>query len=129
MKTIVYFDGVCGLCNASVNFLIVRDREGRLHYAPLQGATALSLPIEDRESLNSLVVATPQGLLRRSDGVVYLLKQLPGVWPMVGRLLGLIPRFLRDFGYRVVSRYRYRLFGKHDTCRLPTPEERDRFLP
>ncbi|RLS57584.1 MAG: DUF393 domain-containing protein [Planctomycetota bacterium] len=129
-QTIVFFDGVCGLCNSTVQFLLTRDRAGQLLFAPLQGETAATrVPLDDRETLNTLVVATPQGMLRQSDAVVHLLRQLPGWWPCCGVLIRIIPRFLRDAGYRFVSRNRYRWFGQHETCRLPTPEERHRFLP
>ena len=67
-------------------------------------------------------------MVRRSSAVVGLLRQLGGPWRVVGTLLWLVPRPLRDVGYRVVARSRYRIFGRQDTCRVPTPWERERFL-
>lgn len=127
---IVFFDGVCGFCNASVNFVLKRDSAGKMRFAPLQGVTASQLlPTEDRESLSSLVLWTPTGLYRKTSAIVRILWHLDGLWPILGTLLWLIPRPLRNCGYNLVARFRYRIFGKRETCRMPTPEERDRFLP
>lgn len=127
---IVYFDGVCGLCNRSVDFILRRDQQARFQFAPLQGETAASrLPEADRRQLSSLVLETPQGLFRRSSAVVRILRRLGGVWWLAGSLLWLIPRPLRDCCYSLVAGNRYRLFGQKETCRLPTPEEAGRLLP
>lgn len=127
---ILFFDGVCGLCNASVDALRKRDRSGVLRFAPLQGETASRLlPQDDIRGLKSLVLVDSAGVHRRSAAVVCVLRHLGGRYRFYGALLRIIPRPLRDLGYRVVSRLRYRLFGKKETCRLPTPQEREQFLP
>lgn len=127
---VVYFDGVCGLCNSSVNFILARDTRGRFRLAPLQGETARrELPAEDIERLDTLVLQSSTRTFRRSAAVVRILWGLPGIWPCLGLLLWLIPGPLRDVGYRIVSANRLSWFGKRETCRLPTPEERERFLP
>jgi predicted DCC family thiol-disulfide oxidoreductase YuxK len=129
-RRIVFFDGVCGFCNAWVDFLIIRDPDGQLAFAPLQGETARQLlPDADRERLHSLVLWTPQRAYRKSAAVVRILWRLGGVWRLLAGLLWLIPLPLRNLGYDVVARNRYRLFGKKETCRMPTPAERTRFLP
>ena len=129
-QSIVFFDGVCGLCNVSVDFILARDTHQRFRFAPLQGETALQeLPSGDREQLDTLVLLTERGTYRRTAAVVRILWRLPGVWPILGALLWVIPGPLRDLGYRIVSANRLRWFGKKETCRLPTPEERERFLP
>jgi len=127
---IVYFDGVCGFCNASVNFLMRHDPHGKLVFAPLQGETARErLPPEDLANLNSMVVSVGEETYRRSAGVVRVLWGLGGIWGLLGTLLWLIPLPIREGGYRVFARNRYRFFGKHESCRLPLPEERERILP
>lgn len=127
---VVFFDGVCGLCNVSVDFILARDTHQRFRFAPLQGDTARQkLPSADRERLDTLVLLTEQGTYRRSAAVVRILWRLPGAWPVLGALLWVIPGPLRDMGYRIVSANRLRWFGKKESCRLPTPEERERFLP
>jgi predicted DCC family thiol-disulfide oxidoreductase YuxK len=128
--SIVYFDGVCGMCNRTVDFVLCRDRPGRFQFAPLQGETAAArLSVEDRQGLSTLVLETPRGLFRRSSAVVGILRGLGGFWWLVGSLFWLVPRPLRDLGYRLVANNRYRLFGRKETCRLPTPEETGRLLP
>ena len=67
-------------------------------------------------------------MLARSDAVIFVLKQLGGFWGLIGFVLQFKPRFLRDWGYRVVARNRYRVFGRSETCFLPSPENLDRFL-
>ena len=125
---VVFFDGVCGLCNRFVDFLLRRDASGVLHFAPLQGETAASLPAEFRE-LDTVVFRDGERTLVRSTAVAAILRRLGGVWRLVGGALWLIPRPLRDFGYRVVAANRIRLFGERETCRMPTPEEAGRLLP
>ncbi len=128
--TIVYFDGVCGFCNRTVDFLLRRDRQARLRFSPLQGETAKGhLSEGDRVNLNSLVVSQGEATYRRSAAVVRILWELPGLWPLAGWSLWLIPKPLRDLGYGVFARLRYRLFGRLETCRLPQPGEAERFLP
>ena len=130
LENIVFFDGVCGLCNVSVDFILARDTHQRFRFAPLQGETARqALPSADRERLDTLVLLTASGTYRRSAAVVRILWRLPGVWPILGALLWVIPGPLRDLGYRIVSANRLRWFGQKETCRLPTPEERERFPP
>lgn len=127
---LLFFDGVCGLCNRTVDFLLPRDRKQRIWFAPLQGETARrELSAEDVTDLNTIVLKTPQALYKRSAAVVRLLWLLGGGWSVCGTLLWLIPWPLRDLGYRLVSLSRYRLFGKRETCRIPTEAERSRFLP
>jgi predicted DCC family thiol-disulfide oxidoreductase YuxK len=128
-KAIVFYDGVCGLCSHTVSFLLKRDRHRRLHYAPLQGTTAEhSIPEDIREKLDTLVYAQDGRVHYRSAAVARILMHIGGIWKVLGFALWLVPLPIRDSGYRIVSRMRYRLFGKHEVCRLPTLEERNRFL-
>jgi len=127
---ILFFDGLCGLCNSSVDFVMKRDTRDVFRYAPLQGDTAAEhLAERDREDLDSVVLKTADGLYRHTSAVVRILWKLPGIWPFLGTLLWLIPRPIRNVGYRLVAKNRYRFFGKKETCRLPTPEEIGRLLP
>ena len=127
---VFFFDGVCGLCNAAVDFLIARDPAGRLRFAPLQGETAAAvLPESDRECLKSLVLLDDAGATRRSAAVVRALGHLGGVWSLASWGLWLVPGPVRDLGYRAVAKTRYAIWGKKESCRLPSAEERGRFLP
>lgn len=127
---IVYFDGVCGLCNAFVDFLLRIDTYNRMKFAPLQGETArLHLPEEDRQQLGSVVFQRGPQTWRHSAAVVRILLTAGGLWALAGALIWLIPAPLRNLGYRFIAVRRYRMFGKKETCRLPTPAERAKFLP
>jgi len=129
-QDVVFFDGVCGLCNYSVDFILSRDHKHLFRFAPLQGETARQqLSAEELQRRDTLVLRTKSAIYRRSAAVVRILWELPGIWPCLGWCLWLVPLPLRDLGYRVVSANRLSLFGQKETCRLPTPEERDRFLP
>ena len=126
---IVFFDGVCGLCNHSVNWMLARDPERKLRFAPLQGTTAgQTLDSEIRNRLDTLVFVCNGETFTRTAAVSRILMTLGGRWKILGGLLWIVPSPIRDLGYRIVSRLRYRLFGKHDSCRLPTPQERAVFL-
>lgn len=134
---VLLFDGDCGLCNRLVRLLLRLDRTARLRFAPLQGPAAQAflrsrgLPTTDFDSL----VFIPDWLRRdtsvfllRSDGVIAALRITgrPGSW--LAALLGCLPARWRDAGYRVVGRWRYRLFGPWRPRPLPHPEWSARFL-
>ncbi|MFO0976275.1 MAG: DCC1-like thiol-disulfide oxidoreductase family protein [Planctomycetaceae bacterium] len=128
-SNILFFDGVCGFCNHTVNWIMLRDRSHRIQFAPLQGTTAEKIvPTDLRQNLSTLVFHTPQGDFIRTAAVCRILMTLGGIWWLLGSLLWLIPFPLRDLGYRFIAKIRYRLFGKHESCRIPTAEERSRFL-
>lgn len=132
---IVLYDGVCGLCNRLVQFLLKRDTHDRFRFASLQSEFANNvLPQHglDPQDLDTVYVVRDYGqpderLLARSDAILFMLMQLGGFWKVmgVGRAL---PRAFRDMVYRVVARNRYRVFGKHESCMLPEREHRNKFL-
>lgn len=128
-RPILFFDGVCGLCNRFVDFVLKYDRHGRVAFAPLQGSTAAaSLPDDLVRGLDTVVFLDGDRCQTRSSAIVRIFWRLGGAWSFLGTLLWLIPKPIRDVGYKIVARSRYRLFGQKETCRLPTPEERARFL-
>ena len=127
---IVFFDGVCGLCDMTVTRLLKMDRRGKLKFAPLQGETARQfLEPRDIQELKSLIYFDGRGPVRASTAVVRILWQLGGIWRFVSCNLWMIPLPLRNWGYGFVARRRYDWFGKKESCRLPQPGEMDRFLP
>ncbi|GAB4149129.1 MAG: thiol-disulfide oxidoreductase DCC family protein [Planctomycetaceae bacterium] len=126
----IYFDGVCGLCNRSIDFVLPRDRDKIFRFSPLQGETARKqLKPSDTERLGSIILQEGKQVYRHSTAVVRILRKLGGVWAFLAVLLWVIPWPVRHVGYKIVAACRYRLFGKKETCRMPTPEERERFLP
>jgi predicted DCC family thiol-disulfide oxidoreductase YuxK len=126
---IVFFDGVCGLCNASVDRLLKWDHRGVLRFAPLQGLTAAQLlPAERINDLDSFVLLDDRGMHLRSDAALRAVAHLGGGWRLANALR-VVPAFLRDAVYGRIARNRYRWFGRRDACRLPLPNEQERFLP
>jgi predicted DCC family thiol-disulfide oxidoreductase YuxK len=131
---LVLYDGVCGFCDASVRWLLARDERGRFRFAPLQGAAAAALRErhpEIADSLDSIAyVDAGDGSERvhlRSDAVFRILAELDRPWRWLA-MLRWLPRPLTETGYRIFARLRYRVFGRLDQCREPTPAERQRFL-
>lgn len=125
-KPTVFFDGHCNLCNGFVDFVI--NRTHALVFAPLQGSTAKQkLPEPLTKELETLVLLWEEKIYLQSDAVIRIAWIMGGPWKLLAIAL-ILPRWLRDFFYRFVAKRRYIWFGKRDTCRLPTPEERALFL-
>jgi predicted DCC family thiol-disulfide oxidoreductase YuxK len=126
---IVFFDGVCGLCNRYVDWLLRHDSKQRLRFAPLQGETAMRLVPESLRQQMGTLVLWQNGRRHLRTAAVCRILMILGGWPRcLGALLWLVPWPLRDLGYRLVARNRYRIFGRHETCRMPGPHERAAFL-
>ena len=134
-KPIVLYDGVCGLCNRLNQFLLKRDPHDRFRFASLQSEFARALLARhgaDSRDLNTFYVVIDHGepserVLDRSDGIIYMLTQLGGLWSLAGAAK-ILPKALRDGMYRIVARNRYRVFGKHESCMMPDPLHRHKFL-
>lgn len=130
MGATVLFDGVCNFCNASVNFIIERDKAGYFRFAPLQSETGEGLIAEhgiDTSSTDSIIVVENEKAYTHSSAALRIAKRLDGIWSWSYVFIA-VPKPIRDFCYKLFARYRYRLFGKQDTCMMPTPEIRARFL-
>jgi len=127
---IILFDGVCNFCNFWVNFAIKRDRKKKLKFTPLQGQTALQLlpayPFH-LSSLRSVVLIDGDRAWTQSSAALRICKYLDGGWKLFYGLI-IIPKFIRDFFYNIIARNRYKWFGKKESCMVPTPELRERFL-
>ena len=129
-RPVVFFDGECGLCDSWVSFVLARDKRRKFRFGTLQGMTARDwLHLAPDANLDSLAFADGHGIHRKSEAVWRIFRRLGGKWRAIGFALRLIPRPIRDGGYDFIARRRYRWFGKKETCRLPTPEERERFVP
>ena len=134
-RTVVFYDGHCGLCDRFVHFLLARDADGRLRFATLQGAVARRelQPQHDPGKVDTVLVVADFGgprhrVLTRSRAVLHALSQLGGAWKALATVGGVVPARLADVIYGFVAARRYRIFGRHDVCPLPRPEWRDRFL-
>lgn len=130
MSAIVLFDGICNFCNGSVNFLIERDRENYFKFAPLQSGVGQELLKKhkiDPAEIDSVILIEDGAAYMHSTAALRIAKRLPGLWSMLYSFI-IVPRFMRDFFYKLFAKNRYRLFGKQDACMMPTPEIREKFL-
>jgi predicted DCC family thiol-disulfide oxidoreductase YuxK len=136
MHPILLYDGVCGLCNRFVQFILRRDRNAIFRFASLQSPVAAG--ILARHGVNPTALDTvyvvlnhdlsDESMLSRSDAALFVLKQLPGFWRPIASFLQLLPRFLRDPAYNLVARHRYRIFGRSEACTMPSDADHTRFL-
>lgn len=134
-SAIMLYDGVCGLCNRFVKLVLTYDHSKRFMFASLQSDFAyrlLSKYGSDPRDLNSLYVIADYGLpteklLSKARAAIFAFAQLGGLWRLTN-LLNLLPEFLLNAGYRLIASSRYRLFGKYDSCLMPAPQLKERFI-
>ncbi len=140
-RLLVIYDGYCGFCNSSIRWFLRRDIRDRLRFAPSNAPTVAGLlashqspasqsaPIPDSILVVRDAGKSTQQIFENSDAVIVMLAELPtSPWPAAGTLLRSIPRPLRDLAYRIIARWRYKIWGHYDTCPIPTPEEHAHFL-
>jgi predicted DCC family thiol-disulfide oxidoreductase YuxK len=127
---VILFDGVCNLCNRSVQFIIKRDKKKQFLFASLQGKTGgellkkFDLPAN---VFNSFILIEGENIYSRSTAALRIAKQLGGGWKLLYGFM-ILPRFIRDAIYNLIAKNRYKWFGKRDECMIPTPELKERFL-
>jgi predicted DCC family thiol-disulfide oxidoreductase YuxK len=129
-EPILLFDGVCNFCNFGVNIVLSRDLAGRVRFAAMQSDPGLGLLRKlgrSEQDYDTFIVIDGAQILDKSSAALHLASYLPWPWPLF-RVLLVVPRRLRDRLYDLVARNRYRLMGRRETCRIPTAEERSRFL-
>lgn len=134
-RHLVLYDGVCGLCNGLVGFLIPRDKRDRFRFAPIQASMAREILEgygKDPTDLDTFYLVVDydthqRRLLQKARAALFVLKELGGLWRGTA-LLRVLPARLLDSGYDFIARNRYRWFGRYETCLAPTPEIRSKFL-
>lgn len=128
---ILYFDGVCNLCNSTVQFIIKKDKRKELKFASLQSEVGqkVSKQLEEKygNTPDSLVLEHRGKLYIKSDAALQVSRLMGGVWPILAIFL-IIPRFVRNAVYDWVARNRYKWYGKQDECMMPTKELKERFI-
>lgn len=120
--SLVLFDGVCKLCNASVRFILKRDPKARFYFAPLQsqlGRAVLKRLGKRGDEIDTLLLVKGQKVYTRSSALLHIARGLKGAWPLLYVFIA-IPKVLRDGVYRWISKNRYKWFGKRTQCTLPT---------
>lgn len=128
---IIVFDALCVLCSANAQFVLRHDRRGIFRLASMQGATGAALYRRhgiDPANPETMIIVDGANVLTNSDAVLAIYAACGWPWRSAA-VARIVPRPIRDAAYRLVARNRYRLFGKRDTCWLPTPAERSRVLP
>jgi len=132
MKTenIILFDGVCNLCNASVSFVIERDKKNVFQFASLQssfGQEVLKKHQLSSSDFDSMILLQNGTIYQRSDAALRIAKELSSAWKLLYGFI-IVPRFIRNGVYNFVARNRYKWFGKQDACMIPTPELKAKFI-
>lgn len=134
-KMIVLYDGVCGLCNKWVRFILRHDKKDKFRFAALQSAFAQNFLRQEvlNNSLDTVYLVLPDAagnnrVFAKSDAAIEILSALEGGWAMIAGVLNICPRSLRDKAYDFIARSRYKWYGRLETCPLPTQNDRRKFL-
>lgn len=129
-RMIVLFDGVCNFCNYWVNFLLKRDKKNIFHFAALQSESGQELLKKfslSTTDFDTFILIDGESYQTKSDAVISIAKNLPG-FPRLLVIGKFLPKIIRDFVYDLIAKNRYKIFGKRDNCRIPTTEEKEKFL-
>jgi predicted DCC family thiol-disulfide oxidoreductase YuxK len=129
-KIVILFDGVCNLCNGAVQFIIKRDKSSKFLFASLQSDYGQSELLKlglDPEVLHSIIALENGKFCERSDAALKIASALSQPWPLLG-IFKILPRFFRDWIYDLIASNRYRMFGRRDSCMLPTPDLKAKFV-
>lgn len=129
-NAIILFDGVCNFCNGSVNFIIERDPTAYFKFAPLQSEIGQKLIDEhgvNKAETDSVILIESGKVYTHSTAALRVARKLTGAWKLFYGFW-IVPKFIRDFAYKLFAKNRYKMFGKIDACMLPTPDVRARFL-
>lgn len=129
-KNVIFFDGVCNLCNGFVQFVIKHDKDNRFYFSSLQspqGAHLLNNLSQTGKTPDSIMLYYKGRVYSESTAVLRIMGQLSGILPLAGIFL-VVPKIIRDVVYKWVARNRYKWFGKMDSCMIPTPALKQKFI-
>jgi predicted DCC family thiol-disulfide oxidoreductase YuxK len=128
-KSIILFDGVCNLCNGAVQFILKRDHKDHFVFASLQSEIGKQLLLKHQVVTNveTFILIQNNKWFSQSDAALEIARKLSGAWPVL-YALKIFPRLIRDGVYNWISRNRYRFFGKKESCMIPAPAWKNRFL-
>jgi predicted DCC family thiol-disulfide oxidoreductase YuxK len=127
---LVLFDGVCNLCNQAIDFIVKRDKKNNFKVGALQDEKVKPLLNNyqiDQNYLDSIILIRGDQVYYKSQAALEIAKKLPGFWPALS-IFKILPKSINDFVYDFIAKNRYRWYGKRETCRLPSEEERMKFL-
>ena len=127
---IILFDGVCNFCNRTINIILKYDKDAYFQFAPSQSNDAMGIMQQfslEQQAITSVILIDNEKVYTKTDAVIQIANRLSG-WPSLFRLLKFIPKSIRNFGYDLIAKNRYTLFGKRASCRIPDASIQDRFL-
>ncbi len=127
---IIVFDGICNLCESSVNFVIRWDKKGQFKFA--QAQSQIGIDLQNQYGINildleTMILVKGEVAYTKSDAAIEIAKNLDGYWKMFSFII-VVPKSVRDWVYSRIAKNRYRWFGKKDSCMIPTVDSRSRFL-
>ncbi|MDN3586932.1 DCC1-like thiol-disulfide oxidoreductase family protein [Pedobacter aquatilis] len=128
-QPVIFFDGVCNLCNASVQFVIKRDKHKHFQFTALQGKFAeeiLPQSVFNSNQINSILLLEGGMIYQKSSAALRIAKKLNGFWPLIYGFI-IVPRFIRDWVYDIIAKNRYKWWGKQESCWVPIPALKSRF--
>lgn len=132
---VLLYDGVCRFCNRLVQFVLRHDDEKIFRFASLQSSFGIAVLTQhgvDTSPMGTAYVLVSgdegQALLQRSASILFLLDRFGGIWSVLAQIIGLLPLRMRDWAYNIIARHRYRIFGRYESCPLPSAADRERFL-
>jgi len=128
-NAIILFDGECNFCNSSVNFIIQRDRKDYFKFSPLQSEFAKEFFSKNNieNNFDSIVLIENEKLYKKSTAALKIAKHLNGLWKLAYVFI-IIPPFVRNFLYDIIAKYRYKWFGRKDTCMIPDEKIKRKFI-
>ncbi|PKR78429.1 thiol-disulfide oxidoreductase DCC family protein [Halalkalibacillus sediminis] len=126
-KSVVFFDGVCNLCNGAVQFIIKRDKNDHFRFAALQHEFGQKITQQHNINEDSIILVKNGKVHTKSSAVLRIAGNLDGLWKLA-KIFLIIPRPIRNLIYDIVAKYRYRWFGQRNECMLPSPEYKKKFL-
>jgi len=127
---IILFDGYCNLCNSWIDFIIKRDKSKIFKFAAISsesGKEILKNYTVETEGIDSIILIENEKCYTKSSATLEITKRLSGIWPALYVLM-ILPKYFRDFIYDFIAKNRYRIFGRKESCRLPSPAEKERFI-
>ncbi len=127
---VILFDGVCNLCNDAITFIIKRDRKNHYRFAALQsdiGALYLKKHSINPDEIDSIVLIRGEYAYTEASAALRIAQKMSGLWPLFYVFI-IIPKFISNAIYEYIARNRYKWFGKKESCMIPTPALRDKFL-
>ena len=130
-QPVIFFDGICNLCNASVQFVIEHDVKEQFHFTALQGDYAKEILPKfnvDPRQLNTILLLENGKIYTKSSAALRIAKKLNGLIPVLSIFL-IVPKFIRDWFYNIIAKNRYQWWGKEESCWVPTPDLKNKFYP